>query len=270
MAVGTSVGDEIREERRKAMSRMSSREKFAYFWDYYKFHALAAVVLVIVMVSFIYQYVTHKDYGFYAVLVNAGISDLSNSMPEQWAAEFQEYASIDPEEYEVYIDTSMSVSSTDLSQYSMANQEKIMAMTQTGAISTLVAETETFEKYAQAEYFYPLEEILSAEELEKYRPYFYYTDAATFADDDYDPTEIRDFSGLSIDHNDPAAMEDPIAVGIIVTKDTKLEDSRLYAYLEDSKYDYQGHPAEVILGIPITNKQPELAMKFLEYIQLEK
>ena len=65
-------------------------------------------------------------------------------------------------------------------------------------------------------------------------------------------------------------MENPIAVGIIVTKDTKLEDSRLYAYLEDSKYDYQGHPAEVILGIPITNKQPELAMKFLEYIQLEK
>lgn len=270
MAVGTSVGDEIREERRKAMSRMSPKEKFAYFWDYYKFHALTAVVLVIALVSFIYQYATHKDYGFYAVLVNAGVSDPSSSLPEQWAAQFQEYAAIDPTEYEVYIDTSMSVSSTDFSQYSMANQEKIMAMTQTGSINTLIAETETFEKYAQAEYFYPLEEVLSAEELEKYRPYFYYTDAATFADDDYDPTQIRDFSRLLIDHNDPSSMEDPIAVGIIVTKGTKLEDARLYAYLEESKYDYQGYPAEVVLGIPITSKQPELAMKFLEYMQLEE
>ncbi len=270
MAVGTSVGDEIREERRKAMSRMTPKEKFAYFWDYYKIHALAAIALVIALGSLLHHYATYKDYGFYAVLVNAGVSEQNTGLPEQWAAQFQEYAAIDPAEYEVYIDTSLTVSSTDFSQYTMASQEKMMAMMQTGSVSTIIAETETFEKYAQAEYFYPLEEVLPAEVLEQYRPYFYYTDAATYADDNYDPTQVRDFSGLTIDHRDPATMETPVAVGIIVTKDTILEDASLYTYLEDNKYDYQGYPAEVILGIPITNKQPELVVKFLEYIKSDK
>lgn len=268
MAVGNSVGDEIREERRKAMGRMTPKEKFAYFWDYYKIHALVAVVLVVGAVSLIHNYVTYKDYGFYALLINAGVSDVSEGLPEKWAAEFQEYAGIDPSEYEVYIDTSMSLSDDDISQYTMANQQKMVAMMQTGSIHAITAETETFEKYAQAEYFCPLEDILSAEELEKYRPYFYYTDAATFPDDDYDPTNVRDLSVLTIDHSDPSTMEDPVAVGIIVTEDNALADARLYAYLENSSYDYQGYPAEVILGIPASNSQPELVVRFLEYLQL--
>lgn len=47
MAIGNSVGDEIREERRKAMGRMSPKEKFAYFWDYYKIHAFVTVAVII-------------------------------------------------------------------------------------------------------------------------------------------------------------------------------------------------------------------------------
>ena len=77
MAIGNSVGDEIREERRKAMGRMSPKEKFAYFWDYYKIHAFVTVAVVIAASSFIYQYATYKDYGFYAALINAGVSDVS-------------------------------------------------------------------------------------------------------------------------------------------------------------------------------------------------
>lgn len=268
MAIGNSVGDEIREERRKAMGRMSPKEKFAYFWDYYKIHAFVTVAVVIAASSFIYQYATYKDYGFYAALINAGVNDVSAALPETWADEFQAYAEIDPDEYEVYIDTSMTLSDTDLSQYTMANQQKMAAMMQTGSLSTIVAETATFEKYAQAEYFCPLEDVLSAEELEKYRPYFYYTDTATFPDDDYDPTEVRDLSVLTIDHSDPSTMEDPVAVGIIVTEDNALADAGLYAYLADSKYDYQGHPADVVLGIPVSNSQPELVVKFLAYLQL--
>ena len=268
MAVGNSVGDEIREERRKAMGRMTPKEKFAYFWDYYKIHALVTVIVIIGASSLIYNYVTYKDYGFYATLINTGVSDTSEGLPEKWAAEFLEYAGIDPAEYEVYIDTSMSLSPNDVSQYTMANQQKMVAMMQTGSIHALVAETQTFEQYAQMGYFSPLESTLSPEEVEKYRPYFYYTDMATFPDDDFNPDVVRDLSVLTIDHTDPSTMEQPVAAGIIVTKDNALADSRLYAYLQDSQYDYQGYPAEVVLGIPVSNDQPELVVKFLEYMQL--
>ena len=269
MAIGNSVGDEIREERRKAMGRMTPKEKFSYFWDYYKIHALVTVVLTAAAISLIYHYVTYKDYGFYAALLNAVVTDSDQDPSTVWADEFQEYAAIDPEEYEVYIDTSISMSPTDYSQATMANQQKMMAMRQTGSVSVMVAETETFETYAQQELFYNLEEILSPEELEKYRPYLYYTDTATFPPDDYDPTtEVRDLSVLTIDHRDPSTMENPVAVGIIVTQDNLIEDARYYSYLQSGDYNYQGYPSEAVLGVPVTNKQPELVPKFLEYLQL--
>lgn len=268
MAVGKSVGDEIREERRKAMGRMNTKEKFTYFWDYYKIHALAAVLIVAAASSLIYHYVTYKDYGFYAVLLNAAAGDENENLPETWAFEFQEYAAIDPKEYDVCIDTSMGVSSKDVSQYTMANQQKLVAMIQTGSVNTIIAETETFERYAQTECFSFLEDVLSAEDIEKYRPYLYYTDAATIEETAAASIdEIKDLSVLTIDHSDPSTMEKPVAVGIIITRDNLLADARLYAYLEDSAYDYQGYPAEVVLGIPVTNTQPELAVRFLEYLK---
>lgn len=269
MAIGNSVGDEIREERRKAMGRMTPKEKFSYFWDYYKIHALVTVAITVAAVSLIYHYVTYKDYGFYAALMNTVVTDPSQDPAEIWAEEFQEYAAIDPEEYEVYIDTSISMSPTDYSQATIANQQKMMAMLQTGSVSAMVAETELFENYAQTELFYSIEEILSPEELEKYRPYLYYTDAASFPDDDYEPTtEVRDLSVLTIDHRDPSTMESPVAVGIIVTKDNLIEDAHYYSYLESNEYNYQGYPSEAVLGVPVTNKQPELVNKFLEYLRL--
>lgn len=267
-----SVAEEIRQEQKKALSTMSRKEKLTYFWDYYKIHVLVAVALIAVAVSFIYQYMTNKDYGFYAALINAGMTDPDQDLASQWADGFQEYAQIDPAEYQVYIDTSYSLSDDTVSQYGMASQQKLIAMLQVGTISVVTAETETFEKYAQAELFRPLEEFLSAEELKKYSPYIYYTDAATFGqggeEEDYGAAATQEPSSLDIDHRSPSGMAQPVAVGIVLTEDNMLAEAGLYAYLEDTQYDFQGHPADVILGVPYTSEKPELAVRFLEYMKL--
>lgn len=267
-----SIAEEIREEQRKAFSTMSFKEKLAYFWYYYKVHVLVSVAVIAMASTFIYQYVTNKDYGFYATLVNAMITDQNHELAAEWMSRFQEYAGIDPEEYQVYIDTSVVLSQDMSSQYSISNEEKMFAMMQVGTINSIVAETESFEKYAQFEYFYNLESLLSAEEIEKYRPYFYYTDAATFdtGDDDtyYEESERKDPGALTIDHRNPSDMEQPIAVGIILTSDNKLAEAGYYAYLTSDEYDYQGYPAEAVLGIPVSCKQPELAIRFLEFLEL--
>lgn len=252
---------------------MTTKQKWAYFWDYYKIHVLAAAALLAAAVSLIHHYVTYKDYGFYAAFVNAGITDPSENPTEKWAEEFQEYARIDPKEYEVHMDTSISLSDGMNSQYDIASQQKLAALLQVGDISAMVAETGTFEQYAHFRYFYNLEDFMSKEELEKYRPYFYYTDAAAFepdADDaEYNPAAVpEDISKLTIDHRDPSTMEQPVAVGIVLTKDNLVADARLYAYLDNPQYDFQGCPADVVLGVPLTNKEPELAVRFLEYLQL--
>lgn len=265
-----SVAKEIREEQKQALSTMSPKQKLAYFWDYYKIHVLVAAVVIAVIISFVRQYLGNKDTAFYAVLLNVGVTDSNAEIATSLSEDFREYAGIDPEQYEVTIDTSISLYDGVDAQYAIANQQKLLAMMQIGDVSTLVADTENFEKYAQFEFLYDLQSLLSEEELAKYNSYLYYTDAASIENDDSTASpngnEQKDPAELTINHRDPSTMEQPVAVGIILTEDNKLADVGYYAYLSDMDMNYQGFPSEAVLGIPITNKEPETAIRFLEYI----
>lgn len=269
-----SVVEEIRNEQKKALSTMTFREKLSYFWYYYKIHTAVVLAVVAFAALFIYQYVTNKDYGFYAAFVNAQLTYDNADLAAEWAKEFQTYAQIDPDEYQVYLDTSIALSQDMGSQDALSNQEKMLAMLQAGIVHAIVAETETFEKYAQNEYFYDLETLFSEEELAKYGAYFYYTDASTFADgsDDtfYAEDELTDPADLVIDHRDPASMERPVAVGIVLTEDNLLAEAGYYDYLSAPEQDYQGYPSDIVLGIPVTCKEPELAVRFLAFIKLNQ
>ena len=264
-----SVIDEIREEQRKALSTMTFGQKLSYFWDYYKVHTLVALAVLAFAALFIYQFVTNRDYGFYAAFVNANVTYENTDLSTAWAEEFQEFAQIDPDEYQVYFDTSVALSENMGSQYAISNQEKMLAMMQANMVHAIVAETETFEKYAQNEYFYDLTTIFSEEELAKYGAYFYYTDAATFVGDDdtfYSEEDRVNPKDFVINHRDPSTMDKPVAVGIILTENNRLADAGYYDYLADPQYDYQGYPADIVLGIPVTNKEPALVVRFLEFL----
>lgn len=265
-----SVAKEIREEQKKALSTMSTKEKFAYFWEYYKIHTFAVIIVIAIVISFVRQLVTQKDTAFYAMLIDAVTTDSNYGLAETWNEEFLEYAQIDPDEYEIVIDTSVTLSESINIQYTVANQQRLMAMLMAGSISTFVADTETFETYAQSDYFFDMKSLLSAEELEKYGPYLYYTDAATFDDSSdisSDEKNVQNDRGnLVINHRDPSTMEQPVAVGIILTEDNKIAEAGYYAYLKEAGYEYQGYPSDVVLGIPLTNKEPDLVIRFLEYI----
>ena len=265
-----SVAKEIREEQKKALSTMSTKQKLAYFWEYYKIHTFAAIFIIAIAVSLIKQYVTNKDYAFYAVLINAVTTDNNSGLDEIWTEEFLEYAQIDPDEYRVNIDTSVTLAESIDVEYTIANQQRLVAMMMTGEISAFVADTEAFETYAQSEFFYDLESLLSDEELKKYGAYFYYTDAANYdyvSDTPSDAVYTQDDpAALIINHRDPSTMEHPVVVGIILTKDNMIADAGYYSYLTEAGYEYQGYPSDAILGIPATYKEPELAIRFLEYI----
>lgn len=267
-----SVAKEIREEQKKALSTMSTKQKLAYFWEYYKIHTITTIIIIAIVVSLVRQIVTSKDYGFYAVLIDAITTDSNDGLTEIWNEEFMEYAQIDPKEYEVYIDTSITLSESIDIEYMVANQQRLFATLMAGNVNAFVADTKTFETYAQLGYFYDIETVLSEEETEKYGPYLYYTDAATFDQESDFPTDDgsaqENRGNLIIDHRDPAAMEQPVAVGIILTEDNKIADAGFYTYLKEAGYEYQGYPSDVVLGIPLSCKEPVLAIRFLEYLRL--
>lgn len=267
-----SVAEEIREVQKKALRTMSTREKFAYFWEYYKIHTLVAIIILAIVISLVKQFVTSKDIGLYVVLIDAITTDSNSGLNEIWSEEFLEYAQIDPDKYEVSIDTSISISENTDMQYSVVNQQKLFAMLAAGGISAFVADTETFETYAQNDYFYDIKPLLSEGELNKYRPYLYYTDASAFGNTSdilSDDGSAQEKPGnISINHRDTSTMKQPVAVGVILTEDNKIADAGYYAYLRENGYEYQGYPSDVVLGIPVTCKEPELVIRFLEYLRL--
>lgn len=276
MSSQESVIEEIREVQKKAFATMSFKEKLAYFWDYYKLHTIAVIAVTVFVISFIVSYRSNRPYAFYAILMNAntsagiGTDDISVT----WAQEFLEYAEIDPENYQVYIDTSVSMSNESGSQYDVASRQKMAAMMQIGDIHAIVADTEAFESYAGLENFYVLTDIFSEEELAPYTDLLYYTDAAAFDTDTGNTLEEMEAAqaetyAKNIDHSDPSVMEKPVAVGIRIPKTgNKIADAGYYTYLDENDYTFQGHPSEVVIGIPLSVENPKLALQFINYLEV--
>lgn len=270
MSSQMSVHDEIREQQKKTKD-MTLKGKLSYFWDYYKIHTIVAILVVAFVISLIRSFVTHKDYGFYATLINAYSPDINDQTSATWADEFLQYAGLNPDEYQVYIDTTVMISEDSSTPYAASNREKMVAMMQVGEINAIISDTETFEGYAQVEYFYDLESIFTAEELAPYRDYLYYTDINPDEEEDNDilfnEEAQQAIYNQNIDHMDPSSMTNPVAVGICIpAEDNKLAEAGYYTYLSENNTTFQGHPSQVIMGIPVSNQEPQLALKFLEYL----
>lgn len=272
MSSQNSVIEEIREQQKKAFATMTPKEKLAYFWDYYKVHTIAAIAVIAFVIAFISSYRSNKPIAFYAVLLNANTLDDNATTAAAWNEGFMEYAGIDPEAWQVNIDTSITLSADGGNQYEVANRQKMMAMMHAGDIHAIVADTETFEGYARLDYFYDLSSTFSEEELAPYADLLYYTDGAAFDAETGDTLEEMEAAqeaiyNMTIDHSDPSSMEKPVAVGIRIPQTgNRLGDAGYYDYIFENDYTFQGYPSEVVIGIPLSVENPELTLQFLDYL----
>lgn len=272
MSSQNSVIEEIREQQKKAFATMTPKEKLAYFWDYYKIHTIVAIIVVVFIISFINSYRSSKPTAFYAVLLNADTYEDNAAAAGAWNEGFMEYAGIDPEAYQVNIDTSIAISSGSGDQYEMASRQKMAAMMHAGDIHAIAADTETFEGYARLEYFYDLTAAFTEEELVPYADLLYYTDGAAFDADTGDTLEEMAAAqeavySQTIDHSDPSSMEKPVAVGIRIPQTgNKLGDSGYYDYIFENDYTFQGYPSEIVIGIPLSVENPKVTLQFLDYL----
>ena len=98
------VIDEIREQQLKTKD-MSAKGKLAYFWDYYKVHTIVILLVLIFGGALIHDIVSAKDYCFSSIMMNASL--LSG---ESMESAFAEYADLDTETYQCFIDTTTALS----------------------------------------------------------------------------------------------------------------------------------------------------------------
>lgn len=248
------VMDEFREER-EALKHGTFKQKFSYFVYYYKWHVIVAVAVIFFLVSIIYQMATQKDNALYVAMVN--VMEITDS--EEYSHKYAEYAGIDENTYNLMFDTSMRMDLSNLNSLTedtITSSQKLMVYIAAQEIDLLISDEFVIGSNAYNDTFYDLREILTAEQIAMYEPYFYYMDQAVadrrkeqdiFAED-YEPS--ADYP----DGRNPEAMENPIPVGIYLNE-TQLFNESFYYPRED-----------IILGVVGNTKNLENAVKCIDFI----
>lgn len=253
------ISDEIREQTKK-FKDMSLKEKWEYFWEYYKINVIVIVIVASFVISMVYNFVTAKDYCFNGMLLNASMMD-----QEKIAAEFAEYAGLDTDTYECYIDAASTLSYQNPSEYELATSQRIVALIQSRELDGMVFDAEVFYNYAFNQVFMDLREVYTEEELAAYEGRIYYIDNAeirraeeaeqatgeSYTLNSLTPEEVIEEAQT---HRDPSTMEEPIPVGIFVDDSPFAEKSKAYLGVVP------------IYGISSTSQRVEVSKQFLDFL----
>lgn len=257
------VIDEIREQQHKTKD-MSLKGKWQYFWDYYKVHTITAVVVILLGGTLIHDILSAKDYAFYGIMLNSiGLS------AESMETAFSEYAGIDLEIYDCFIDTTSTLSYSTPSEYDMATMQKMVAQVQGHDLDAVVFDSQVFNNYANTEMFADLSEVLPPEEFQKHKDRFYYIDYALIAkaneDSDYEneamissdegaAASLEDILAEAETHRHPENMEQPVPVGIYMEESPFIQKTGSYGQ------------AQPVFGFIINTQRPETALKYLAFL----
>lgn len=204
-----SLRDELQKEKKK-LSRLSFGGKLQYIFDYYKFWIIGVVVLVGLVWSVGSTILHNKPTGFYAMLLNAGGTDLSGQADEAAGVAFAEAAGLDDEKQKIIIDTSATFNPNDQSQFSMAQNAKIAALYQSHDIDAMVADPGVFTYYALNGSFVDLRNVLDDETLTAYEAagQVYYIDQ--HVQELLDQTDYGDLEEMSLGADETIANSDTL------------------------------------------------------------
>ena len=245
------VMDEFKEER-EALKNGTPKEKLSYFWYYYKWHVIGGITVIAVIISLIHTYVTRKDIGFYAVMLNSTATENT----EAYSQEVAEALGIDTEKYDLLFDTTMYVDFNNMDDSTVASSQKMMVYIAAGEFDIVVTDTASIEHYSYTDTFYDLRDLLSAEQLEKYEPYFYYIDKKVL-DEKQAAADAMDSSYVPVypeDPSNPESMAEPVPVGIYVNS------------CDDFTNNFYFRADDVVFSVVATTTRPELAIQYLDYI----
>lgn len=204
-----SLREDFEKEKRK-LSRLSFGGKLQYIFDYYKFWILGVVVLIGLVWAVGSTILHNKPTGFYAMLLNAGGTDLSGQADEAAGAAFAEAAGLDDEKQKIIVDTSATFNPNDQSQFSMAQNAKIAALYQSHDIDAMVADPGVFTYYALNGSFVDLRDVLDDETLAAYEAagQVYYIDQ--HVQELLDQTDYGELEEMSLGADETIANSDTL------------------------------------------------------------
>ena len=212
--------DEFKEER-EAIKNASFKERFSYFWCYYKWHVIGTIIAIAVVGSFVYQYITHKENAFYVVVLNSYAYPSAQDYTDNLAEIFE----LDTSKEQVLFDTSVYVDFKSNDQRTMTSAQKIIVYMASNELDLMISDTKSLEYYLYNDTFLDLTTVLTPEQVEKYKDRFYYIDKElliALKDQATDKLFSMDFPENPYD---PDSITDPVPVGLNVSDQKDFLDN---------------------------------------------
>lgn len=229
-------------------------ERWQYFWDYYKWHIVAVILVIALLIQGIVSFTNKKDIVFSGILLNCkiGVND------EAFLKNFYDYADIDAATQEAAFYTDLML--TDQSTKNDVNAiQRIMAGIATKELDFVVGQTASFRlcAYNTSRLFIDLRSFLDQETLEKLADRLYYIDGDYLEKLSAPVGETVDLSLTDApDPTKPELMKDPIPVGIDISDREAFQS----AYYFPDTVLYLG----VVANVP----RPELMKQFIQFLIL--
>lgn len=257
-----AVMDEFKEER-EALRHGTPRQKISYFIEYYKWHVIFTVLGVVAVVATIVQIANRRENAIYVCMLNTLArpteeNSFQSTAVEEHAAAFAEYAGIDTDKYDVYLDTSMYIDYNSMDENTVNSSQKYVTYLAAAEMDVIVTDEASLEQFSYQQDFFDLREILTPGQLEKYAPYLYYIDMVTVAEReeilDSPDNLYTDYVLIAPDPRKPEEMEEPVPVGIYLDECTELKD-RFYFHSDD-----------VVACVFVNTKRLDTALQYLDFL----
>ncbi|MBQ8768735.1 MAG: hypothetical protein IJZ15_03685 [Oscillospiraceae bacterium] len=150
------------------MKDMTFKEKLGHLWEYYKWIAITAVVLIIATVSVVNSVIENsKELAYGGMVVNLTVTDEGNTyLKEGWFEALEG----DPKEQKIELDTMYlpNMDQPTFSETSRANVTKITAMITAGHVDYVLADAYAVHYLCSGGSFSALDEVLPEELLAQF------------------------------------------------------------------------------------------------------
>lgn len=185
-----AVMNEFQKER-DAIKNGTWKQKFDYYFYYYKWHVIACILVIAFVISLVYTIATKKEPVLSGILLNAYTQDAE--VQQTLIDDFMKEYEIDTNEYVVDIrnnlgfiseeaqknsgiDQSAQMASSNIAESNYSTQQIMMAQIEAKELDFVTGDPSTMNAFYEGEFFLNLSEIFTEQQLEPYKDYLVYVD----------------------------------------------------------------------------------------------
>ncbi|MCD7715362.1 MAG: hypothetical protein LUI39_02775 [Lachnospiraceae bacterium] len=229
---------------REQMAALHGKEKREFFREYYGKKLLAAVVIAVVVLYFIYNYVTTPENALNILAVNAS-EEGNEEYEETYFLDFLEQNGVDASRYVVNANRSVNVDANSEDSFNTSSVETIVTLFTAQEVDLFFADNDYFLSMAALDYMENLEDYLTEEEI------------AALDEDDLIYVTVQESDDEYEMEKDPDSNAgETILAGIRLSQEE--------GWLKEMNWYPDGF--DVIVGIPLSVKNEDLALKMFREI----